>query len=334
MLAIYPNQKYMPERAVIKASSKENSVITKEIMPRGMRYQIPTAGMKGKILTTEIQKGMLLTISDFTLDKKLEMEEQYSKQEIFQLSFCMEGEFQWSHQSDNAMQQYRLGAQECQIRYGTLQQCHSVLFGGRKYHSISITLDKSRYEEIFHCIYIKQAICILEQNCPVRVYRYTPRISKLLSEMEECALCEEVRNIYIHGKILELIAILCDEVMCESAINYYGVRIHEQEYDALLKAKELISHNYTHPLTIAEIAKKAAMSESRLQEGFKQCFGTTVNDYIIKKRIEMAKKLLEAGNYSVSAVAWMVGYAHTGYFIRRFKDEYGITPGAMKKTNK
>ncbi|OYP48739.1 hypothetical protein CG709_02940 [Lachnotalea glycerini] len=117
-------------------------------------------------------------------------------------------------------------------------------------------------------------------------------------------------------------------------MNHYGVRIHEQEYEALLKAKELINQNYAHPLTIAEIAKKAAMSESRLQKGFKQCFGLTVNDYIIKKRMEMAKKLLESGNYSVSAVAWMVGYTHTGYFIRRFHEEYGITPGAIKKINK
>ncbi|PXV95902.1 AraC-like DNA-binding protein [Lachnotalea glycerini] len=334
MLAIYPNQKYIPERAVIMASSKENTVKTEAIIPRGTRYQIHAVGMKGKILTTEIQKGLLLTLSDFTLDKKLEIDEQYSNQEIFQLSFCIEGEFQWFHQNENTIQQYRLGAQECQIRFGALQQCHSTFFGGRKYHSISITLDKSRFEELFHCIYIRQAICILEKNYPVKVYRYTPRINKLLSEIEECVLCEEVRNIYLHGKILELIAILCDEVMCEAAINHYGVRIHEQEYEALLKAKELINQNYAHPLTIAEIAKKAAMSESRLQKGFKQCFGLTVNDYIIKKRMEMAKKLLESGNYSVSAVAWMVGYTHTGYFIRRFHEEYGITPGAIKKINK
>ena len=334
MLAIYPNQKYLPERSVIRASSRENTVRTEQIYPKGTRYQIPGAGMKGKIITKEIQEGILLTLSHFTLDRKLELDEQYANQEIFQLSFCIEGEFQWSHQSGPAMQQYRLGAQECQIRYGTLQQCHSVLYEGRRYHSISITLDKSRFEELFRCIYIRQAVCILGGNSPVKVYRYTPRISKLLSEMEECALGEEVKNIYLHGKILELIAILCEDVICESAINYYGVRIHEQEYASLLKGKELISQNYAHPLTIADIAKKVAMSESRLQEGFKQCFGTTVNEYMIKKRLEMAKKLLEGGRYSVSAVAWMVGYAHTGYFIRRFKEEYGITPGAMKKTNK
>lgn len=58
MIEIYPNQKYIPKRAVIKVSSKGNIVKTGEIIPRGSHYQIPAVGMKGKILTTEIQKGM------------------------------------------------------------------------------------------------------------------------------------------------------------------------------------------------------------------------------------------------------------------------------------
>lgn len=329
MLVVYPNEKYVPEHIKITDASK-----TEDVTLSGVSNKLSAVGMKGQIVTTEIKRGMLLTFSDFTLEQNLKMDEKYSNQELFQLSFCMEGEFQWSYRNEKEVQQYRLGARECQIRFGTLRECHSIFYGNRKYHGISITLDKSSFEDLFHCIYVRKAICMLEKNDPVKVYRYTPRISRLLSEIEECDLCEEIRNIYLYGKILELMAILCDEVVCESVVNYYGIRIHRQEYEALLKAKELIRQNYAHPLTIIEIAKKTAISESRLQEGFKQCFGTTVNVYIMERRMEMAKKLLETGSYSVSSVAWMVGYAHTGYFIRRFKEAYGMTPGEIKKTNK
>lgn len=339
MIITYPNEKYVPEHIRVidgsKANTlKSNSSKSEEIILTKGRNKIQSIGMKGQVVTTEIKKGMLLTLSDFTLEEDLEMEEEYSDLELFQISFCLDGEFLWSFKNKETIQDYRLGAQECQIRFGTLEECRSIFYRDRKYHGISITLDKTIFEALFDCIYVRKAICVLEKDQPIRTYQYTSRISKLLSEIEECDLCEDIRNIYLHGKVLELLAVLCDEVICESTVNYYGIRIHKEEYEAILKAKDLIQREYANPLTVAEIAKKTAISESRLQEGFKQCFGKTVNTYIMERRMEMAKKLLETGNYSVDSTAWMVGYAHTGYFIRRFKEEYGMTPGEIKKTNK
>lgn len=68
--------------------------------------------------------------------------------------------------------------------------------------------------------------------------------------------------------------------------------------------------------------------------GFKRCFGVTVNDYVVEKRLEAAIRLLKTGKHTVQEVTWMVGYSHTGYFIELFRKHYGISPGEMLKNNR
>ena len=87
-------------------------------------------------------------------------------------------------------------------------------------------------------------------------------------------------------------------------------------------------------LTIPIVAKAIAINEQKLKDGFKRCFGVTVNDYVVEKRLEAAIRLLKTGKHTVQEVTWMVGYSHTGYFIGLFRKHYGISPGEMLKNNR
>ena len=198
----------------------------------------------------------------------------------------------------------------------------------------SITLDEKIFEQIFTCIKIRGALYDTRKTAPVRVYTYTPNISKILSEILACHFCDEMKKIYLQGKIFELIAVYCDEVICKSPTNDFGIRISVEDYNALLKAREFIGENFAHPLTIPIVAKAIAINEQKLKDGFKRCFGVTVNDYVVEKRLEAAIRLLKTGKHTVQEVTWMVGYSHTGYFIELFRKHYGISPGEMLKNNR
>jgi AraC-like DNA-binding protein len=290
--------------------------------------------MDGTVENIEIAPGMLLTVSDFILQEDIELTTTHSDLNLFQISFCLEGGMEWSYINTETTHHFRIGAQQSQVRYGMVQECRSKIRGNHRCQSVSITLDETVFEQIFSCINTRGALCDTSKESVARVYTYTPNISKILSEIIACPLCEELKNVYLQGKLLELIAVYCDEVICKSPANDFGIRISTEDYTALLKAREIISQNYTHPLTIPKLAKSVAINEQRLKNGFKRCFGITVNEYITEKRMETAQKLLKTGKYTVSNVAWMVGYLHTGYFIGLFRKHYGLSPGEVLKTNK
>ena len=71
------------------------------------------------------------------------------------------------------------------------------------------------------------------------------------------------------------------------------------------------------------------LSEAKLKRGFKACFGCTVYEYVVEKRMEMACRLLQSGKYRVKDVVWMTGYSNAGHFIDTFRKRYGVTPSEI-----
>lgn len=299
-------------------------------------FRLPKETADGSVLTFEVRRGMSLTISDFMFRQDTVMLEEIQGKEIFQISFCIDGSFEWSYLRGGKEHHFLLGAQQCQVRCGVIETCHSFFRGGVRCRAVSITLDRAAFHQVFSAVSLRDALCGTDAGAalPAKTYLYTPSVSKILSEILDCPFCGEVRELYVEGKVLELIAVFCEEVICRSPANRFGMSITEKDYEALLSAREFINKNFTHPLTLTSVAKQSAVSEKKLTEGFRRCFGCTVNDYITEKRMEAAKELLLTGKYTVANVTWMVGYSHTSYFIRIFREHYGLTPGQMLKSNR
>lgn len=89
---------------------------------------------------------------------------------------------------------------------------------------------------------------------------------------------------------------------------------------------QFLKENYSHKLTLEEIAATAGYSKYYINRLFKQYKGTTVMDYLIRIRIQEAKKLLRTDNYSVKQISMMVGYSEPNYFTLTFKKLEGVSP--------
>ena len=221
------------------------------------QYLIPL--IDGTIENIDITDGILLTTSEFVSQEDIEMTTTHDDLSLFQISFCIDGNMEWSYINNEVVHQFQIAAQQSQVRYGTFKECRSRISGNRKFKGISITLDEKIFEQIFTCIKIRGALYDTRKTVPVRVYTYTPNISKILSEILACHFCDEMKKLYLQGKIFELIAVYCDEVICKSPTNDFGIRISVEDYNAMLKAREFIGENFAHPLTIPIIAKAIAM---------------------------------------------------------------------------
>ena len=73
------------------------------------------------------------------------------------------------------------------------------------------------------------------------------------------------------------------------------------------------------------MARLAFVSKSNFFKLFKFELGISPNEYILKQRISLAKKLLKE-NQSIKEVAFATGFSDANHLIKTFKTFEGITP--------
>ena len=78
--------------------------------------------------------------------------------------------------------------------------------------------------------------------------------------------------------------------------------------------------------SIGKIAERFYYSISYISRIFKEVTSLSPTEYVLKLRMLHAKDLLRMGEYSVSEIAYIVGYSSPFYFSKEFKKYYGVSP--------
>ena len=94
----------------------------------------------------------------------------------------------------------------------------------------------------------------------------------------------------------------------------------------VLNAIKYIQFNYSHDISIDDVAKSVGVSRSHLYRVFMSNVGKSPIDYLTEYRINEACKLLQDGSLSIAEVAISVGFFDQFYFSRVFKRAKGVPP--------
>lgn len=87
-----------------------------------------------------------------------------------------------------------------------------------------------------------------------------------------------------------------------------------------------VKDNYHDKISISDLSKKLAYSESMLNRKFKKEVHITFNEYLNRYRINKAIELLKNSDYNITEISYMCGYSSAKYFSRVFKKYLGISP--------
>ncbi len=82
-------------------------------------------------------------------------------------------------------------------------------------------------------------------------------------------------------------------------------------------------------LQLENLCRVCGTSRSSLLRHFRAEVGTTPKAYLLGRRLDEAKRLLEGGRYAVSEVAHLVGYDHAGAFSEAFRRRFQVAPSAL-----
>lgn len=158
-------------------------------------------------------------------------------------------------------------------------------------------------------------------------YPLTPSVKTILQQIRSCPYERSLRNVYMEGKIFELLATYIAEAVWQSGSTRSMTNLSKQDMDCICKAKEMLDRQLSVSISLNDLSRKVGLNEFKLKKGFKQMFGISVHAYLIHRRLETARLLFEETGMSVSEVAYQVGYGNLSYFTLSFRNKFGINPG-------
>lgn len=101
--------------------------------------------------------------------------------------------------------------------------------------------------------------------------------------------------------------------------------------DLLAEILAYMNKRITEPITIEEICHEFYISRSSLQALFKTHLNTSPKNYLLNIKLQKSKELIRQGQYTISEIAYMLGFSSIHYFSRLFKKYFNTTPSAYSR---
>lgn len=106
-----------------------------------------------------------------------------------------------------------------------------------------------------------------------------------------------------------------------------------RNYNALRAVATEIDRRYAEPLSLDELARRAGMSKSTFKRTFTRLFEVSPGQYLLRVRLNAARRLLETTDRLISDVALDCGFYDQSHFSRLFQRARGLTPGAYRRAH-
>lgn len=146
----------------------------------------------------------------------------------------------------------------------------------------------------------------------------------LLKNIANTTMKDSLSHFYVQIKVLELLYLLFRRLSIRQNKSYRS--INNADAEKLMMIRNEILTDLSSPPVLNELARMAAMSETKLNQLFRQTFGDSIYNYFQKARMEEAAFLLKQADRSVSETGYELGFSNLSHFSRLFKKHFGTTP--------
>lgn len=159
-----------------------------------------------------------------------------------------------------------------------------------------------------------------QDNNSVHHCKYPESVKKALLDIFLSRGSEPRNEVLMIGYLYIFIA----ELMQESEALVPNILNSSSQY--VLSAIKFIQFNYSHDISIDDIAKAVGVSRSHLYRVFISNVSQSPIDYLTTYRINEACVLLKSSSLSIAEIAVSVGFFDQFYFSRVFKKSKGVPP--------
>lgn len=154
---------------------------------------------------------------------------------------------------------------------------------------------------------------------------------QLLTEiMEEEKGGNPMKVVIIQNRIMLLIERFFTRLYHKMSSKNIRTTISDKEIQRLMNTEALLIKDFSKtPPTIPQLARKAAMSETKFKTLFKKIYGLSIYEYYQKNRMLKARYLIASREYSIKEVGTMLNFKNLSNFTIAFKKEFNILPSDL-----
>jgi AraC family transcriptional regulator len=91
-----------------------------------------------------------------------------------------------------------------------------------------------------------------------------------------------------------------------------------------------IEENLDQPLTLADLAQEAALSEYHFARMFRQSMNMAPHQYVMQRRMVKAQELICRSARPLTDIAMACGFSSASHFSNRVKSATGLTPSQLR----
>ena len=144
----------------------------------------------------------------------------------------------------------------------------------------------------------------------------------LIYRMHEKPEMNYINDLHRRGILLEFLALAMSATK-NMERTMQSMRYSPEVY--VKRAAEFIRYNYA-TISVSDVVEYVGFSRSYFSTLFKQMMGVSLQDYLMKCRIDRSKELLERTELSIQDIAVQAGYDNPLNFSRAFKGVCGTSP--------
>ena len=153
---------------------------------------------------------------------------------------------------------------------------------------------------------------------PFSIEQLLARIDNLLTQRRklfEKFSSQSARNKVVELAVEDVVVTDRDEEFMKNVMAWLGENVENSE------------------LTIDQLASHLGLGRTTMYNKLKSLTGKSPVELIKEYRITKSKLLLRTGQFSVSEVAYKVGFSDPGYFSRCFREQFHMSPAEYLKTH-
>jgi methyl-accepting chemotaxis protein len=108
----------------------------------------------------------------------------------------------------------------------------------------------------------------------------------------------------------------------------------KREEQQLRLLRNYVRQNLSDDISVDALSRLACMSQASLYRYFRDRLGSTPVEFVNNERLKQAARMLEEDtNTSVQTISLATGFKNCSYFIKLFKERYGLTPKQYREAN-
>lgn len=298
---------------------------------------IPESIGVGSIKGIDFKDGLGLILYDCTFLEDMEIQFIVDKVHPLKFIFCEEGNL--SHRFENESIIHNMLILENIIVASSRENGHVLQFkGGVKTIINSLEINRAKFEPTVDC-----ELSSLKGSELQTLFRdvfakkafyhhgsYCIKMADLFIEINGFPKEDFLRRIFFEGSAFKVLTLQILQYQDDLEMPHNKTILRKFEINLIREASAIIDNQILDFKTVSALAKQVGLNANKLQEGFKDLYDTTVNGYVLNRRLDLANNLLKSSEYSVSEIVYIIGLSSKSYFSKIFKDKYGISPSQLR----